>query len=184
MPEMPMFNNPVIAAVREKEEFLTAVQSPAEVIFLLKSSILDLEKYVYAAHERGKNIFIHTDFTSGIAKDADGMEFIRKTGANGIISTKAGLIKIAEALGLITVQRVFCVDSQSIENIENAVRNAMPHMIELMPGIVYKTISAVSAAVDIPVIAGGLIDTKEEIFAALSAGAAAISTGRKELWYQ
>ena len=44
MPEMPMFNNPVIAAVREKEEFLTAVQSPAEVIFLLKSSILDLEK--------------------------------------------------------------------------------------------------------------------------------------------
>ena len=36
----------------------------------------------------------------------------------------------------------------------------------------------------LPVIAGGLIETKDEIFAALSAGASAISTGKKELWYK
>ena len=35
---------------------------------------------------------------------------------------------------------------------------------------------------DIPVIAGGLIETKEEIYKALSAGAAAVSTGARELW--
>jgi glycerol uptake operon antiterminator len=179
-----VFNNPVIAAVREKEEFLSALSSPAEVVFLLKSSILTLKTYVDAAHKYGKKIFIHTDFTNGIAKDSDGLEFIRQTGADGIISTKAGLIKTASAMGLITVQRVFCVDSQSTQNLENAVQNAMPDMIEIMPGILYKTISDVASSINLPVIAGGLIETKDEIFAALSAGASAISTGKKELWYK
>jgi glycerol uptake operon antiterminator len=35
---------------------------------------------------------------------------------------------------------------------------------------------------NIPVIAGGLIETKGEITAALGSGATAISTGRPELW--
>ncbi|MFQ8953550.1 MAG: glycerol-3-phosphate responsive antiterminator [Oscillospiraceae bacterium] len=33
-----------------------------------------------------------------------------------------------------------------------------------------------------PVIAGGLIETKQEVTAALSANAIAVSTGKKELW--
>jgi len=35
----------------------------------------------------------------------------------------------------------------------------------------------------IPVIAGGLIETKTEVFDALGCGATAVSTGRKNLWY-
>jgi len=35
----------------------------------------------------------------------------------------------------------------------------------------------------IPVIAGGLIDDKEDIMTALKAGATAISTTRQELWF-
>jgi glycerol uptake operon antiterminator len=34
-----------------------------------------------------------------------------------------------------------------------------------------------------PVIAGGLIETKQELTDALGSGATAVSTGRKELWY-
>ena len=37
--------------------------------------------------------------------------------------------------------------------------------------------------IGIPVIAGGLIETKAEITTALSSGAVAVSTGKKELWY-
>ena len=36
--------------------------------------------------------------------------------------------------------------------------------------------------VRIPIIAGGLIDHKDEAIKALSLGASAISTGKKELW--
>ena len=43
-------------------------------------------------------------------------------------------------------------------------------------------LSMLASETAIPVIAGGLIETKEEIYKALGAGAAAISTGSKELW--
>ena len=43
--------------------------------------------------------------------------------------------------------------------------------------------AAVLGAVSVPVIAGGLISDKEDIIAALDAGAAAISTTKEELWF-
>ena len=35
----------------------------------------------------------------------------------------------------------------------------------------------------VPIIAGGLIENKAEVTEALGLGAAAVSTGKKELWY-
>ena len=43
--------------------------------------------------------------------------------------------------------------------------------------------AAVLGAVSVPVIAGGLISDKEDIIAALDAGAASISTTKEELWF-
>ena len=42
------FENPVIAAVRSKEEFLSALSSPVDVVFLLKSTINDLKEAIDA----------------------------------------------------------------------------------------------------------------------------------------
>ena len=54
--------------------------------------------------------------------------------------------------------------------------------MEIMPGIIGKAISRFSKGY-IPVIAGGLLETKAEVTEALGSGATAISTGAKELWY-
>ena len=43
-------------------------------------------------------------------------------------------------------------------------------------------LAKIRAAIQTPIIAGGLIDTKEEIFAAMNAGASVVSTGKPELW--
>ena len=51
-----------------------------------------------------------------------------------------------------------------------------------MPGVISKVIERFSGG-SIPVIAGGLIETKAEVTAALASGAAAVSTGMPELWY-
>ena len=53
---------------------------------------------------------------------------------------------------------------------------------EIMPAIAYKTIARIRKKTHIPIIAGGLIETKEEIFSALGAGASMVSTARYELW--
>ena len=53
--------------------------------------------------------------------------------------------------------------------------------MEIMPGVIPKVIERLAKG-KIPVIAGGLIETKAEITTALGSGATAISTGRPELW--
>ena len=65
--------------------------------------------------------------------------------------------------------------------IETRKYGAVTGMFEIMPGVIGKIIRQFANG-PIPVLVGGLIDTKEEIAEALSNGAVAISTSKKELW--
>lgn len=172
---------PVIAAVHENV-FGDALASPATVLFLLEGSVMTVRHKIEQAHHAGKAIFVHIDLMKGIGKDRSGVEFLAALGADGIISTRAPLIKSAKELGLIAVQRYFAVDSQGVDSIRDMIVAAKPDFVEIMPGVVDKVISRF-AQDTIPVIAGGLIETKREVTAALGCGAAAVSTGKKELWY-
>jgi glycerol uptake operon antiterminator len=74
------------------------------------------------------------------------------------------------------------VDSQALEAIESTVSQTHPDCIELMPGILPTVVSRLRTKLPMPVIAGGLVETKEQVISLLSAGASGISTGREELW--
>jgi beta-N-acetylhexosaminidase len=52
----------------------------------------------------------------------------------------------------------------------------------IMPGTLCKIIEKVTEQCDIPVIAGGLIESREEICRVIESGASAVSTGKSELW--
>lgn len=173
--------NPVIAAVRE-EFFEEALSSPAQVIFLLEGDIISLPKRIDAVHQKSKTVFVHIDLIKGIGKDKSGLEFLANLGVDGILSTKSALIKAAKEIGILTVQRCFALDSQGLESIKQTVASSKPDMIEIMPGVIEKTIKKF-AKEKIPVISGGLLENKAETLSALSAGAIAVSTGKKDLWY-
>lgn len=51
-----------------------------------------------------------------------------------------------------------------------------------MPGIVTKKIREFSEKADMPIIAGGIVETVDEVRAALAAGATVVSTGEAALW--
>ena len=173
--------NPVIPAVRT-EKFRAAIESPCDVIFCLGESILTVKEHIKLAHARGKRILVHIDLADGIGKDAAGVKFLASVGCDGIISTKAQIIRFAKKEGLFTVQRFFTLDSQGLESTEEMLSASCPDTIEIMPGVITKTVSRF-AKLGVPVIAGGLIETKEEITAVLGAGAVAVSTGKENLWY-
>lgn len=173
--------SPIIAAVNERN-LEKAIESPVDVIFLLGSSILNLKENIDAAHKANKRIFVHIDLTEGIGKDKVGVEFLARNGADGIISTKAMLIKAAKEHGLVTVQRFFALDSQGVESISDMLLNSSPDFIEIMPGVIGKIIERFSKE-KTPLISGGLVETKADVTAALSIGAFAVSTGKPELWY-
>lgn len=174
--------SPIIAAVRD-HLFDSALQSPADVIFLLGCDISTIKQRIEAAKQASKYIFIHIDLAEGIGKDKSGIRYLHECGADGIISTKSNLIRFAKEQGLITVQRFFAYDSHGVEGIAEVLNATKPDIFEIMPGIMEKVISRFSNT-GTPLIAGGLVETKAELTTALRNGALAVSTGAVSLWYE
>ena len=172
--------HPVIAAVGE-DKWEAALQSPVSVIFYMSANLLTIRQRVQQAHQAGKYIMIHLDLAEGIGKDRTGIRFLAGCGVDGILSTKGQLIRFAREQQLFTVQRFFAVDSSGADSIGELMRNATPHILEIMPGVVTKVIRRYSEG-GVPVIAGGLIQTAQEVQEALAAGAKAVSTGAPMLW--
>ena len=172
----------VIAATRSASELDSALEHDVEIIFDLCPDLLTLQAVVDKVHAAGKHLFIHLDLAEGIGKDKSGIAFAKNAGVDGIISTRVNIVRAAKELGLFTVQRFFIVDSHSVDTSLEALRASRADMIEIMPGIAFKAISRLRELTTVPIIAGGLIDTREEIETAFSLGAAAISTGKRDLW--
>lgn len=173
--------SPVIAAIQQ-DALQEALVSPVEVIFHLGADLVHIPDMVQAAHSADKLIFIHIDLAEGLGKDRAAVKYLAQCGVDGIISTKGQLIRYAKEVGLVTVQRFFALDSKGIDSIEDTLRASNPHLMEIMPGVIGKAIQRFTTT-HIPVIAGGLIETKSEVTDALGCGAAAVSTGKKPLWY-
>ena len=174
--------NPVIAAIGDSK-WQQALESPSQVIFYQSANLLTAAERVREAHAAGKFIVIHMDLAEGIGKDREGVEFLASCGVDGIISTRAQIIRMAKDADLLTVQRFFALDSQGLGSIQEMLKTSRPHLMEIMPGVIPKVIDRFATG-NIPVIAGGLIETKAEVTGALSCGAAAVSTGCEELWYE
>ncbi len=175
-------NKTVVAAVRTDEEFAAALKSGCKLIFDLTPNIHKISARIFRARQCGKRMFLHVDLSEGIGKDAAGLDYIKGKGADGIISTRASIIKSAKETGLLTVQRFFMIDSQSVSTALETLRTTKADMIEIMPGLLPKVIERTAAVSSVPVIAGGLIESREDILAAFAAGASAVSTGKRELW--
>jgi len=172
----------IIAAVRNAQELDAALHSRVKMIFWLSPNILTLAETVRSVHEAGKKIFIHMDLAEGLGKDKPGLQYAGKAGVDGVISTRVNIIKAAREAGLFTIQRFFIVDSQSVNTTVEAIKASKPDMIEVMPGIATKVIADLKMSLQVPIIAGGLIETKQEVQEAMQNGATAISTGKAQLW--
>ncbi|MDF2519588.1 MAG: glycerol-3-phosphate responsive antiterminator, GlpP [Clostridia bacterium] len=175
--------NPVIAAVQNVEDLDTAIKSQVNTIFLLCADIFNAKSLVKKIKSADKSAFIHIDFLEGIGKDTKAIDYIiQMIEPDGVISTKSSHIKIAKERGMFTIQRFFLVDNKSYEMTIRSVKTIQPDMIEIMPGVMPRVIRRITEQLTIPVIAGGLIRSKQDIMDALKAGALGASTGKMDLW--
>ncbi|MGY0374215.1 glycerol-3-phosphate responsive antiterminator [Clostridium sp. JNZ J1-5] len=175
--------NPIIAAVKDTDKLEKAIESPCEIIFLLKGNICNIEEIVQKVKSSGKSIYIHIDLMEGLARDAFAIKHIsEKVKPDGIITTKSSMIKIAKEMGIFTIQRLFMIDNLSLNSGINSIHSIRPDAVEIMPGIMPKITKKISSEVRVPVIAGGLIIDKEDVIESLKAGAMGISTSKEEIW--
>lgn len=179
--------NPVIAAVKNDAGLQAAVEmEEIQVIFVLYGDVCTIPEILEKIKAAGKKAMVHIDLIAGLSAKEISVEFIaRQTRADGIITTKPALVRRAKELGIFAVLRFFVIDSLALKNIENLEMQcgtSRPDFIEVLPGVMPKVLGRIAKVSRIPMIAGGLITEKEDVIAALSAGAIAVSSTNQDVW--
>ena len=179
--------NPVIAAVKNDAGLQAAVEmEEIQVIFVLYGDVCTIPEILERIKAAGKKAMVHIDLIAGLSAKEISVEFIaRQTRADGIITTKPALVRRAKELGIFAVLRFFVIDSLALKNIENLevqCGTSRPDFIEVLPGVMPKVLGRIAKVSRIPMIAGGLITEKEDVIAALSAGAIAVSSTNQDVW--
>lgn len=177
-------DSPVIAAVKDVNGLEECCRlEEIRIVFILFGDVCTIGDIVKRVKDTGKLAMVHMDLISGLSAREISVDFIRKnTRADGIITTKPALIKRARELSLYTVLRYFLIDSMAFENIRQQQSSLRPDLIEVLPGVMPKVIKRVCQSCQTPIIAGGLINDKEDVMGALSAGAIAVSTTNRSVW--
>lgn len=119
----------------------------------------------------------------GISSSSSGVEYLMKEiKPDGIITTKHNTVSFANKRKIKVIQRFFILDSFSLNNTINNIKENKPDAVEILPGLMPKIIRKIEKTIKIPIITGGLIEDKEDIINALAGGAIGISTTNSKLW--
>ena len=179
--------SPIIAAVKDDAELTQCLETEVEVVFILYGDVCSIPDIIDRIKASGRVAMVHMDLVAGLAQKDEAVDYIRfRTRADGIITTRANLIRHAKEVGLATVLRFFILDSMALSNIEKQAhlgRSAQPDLIEILPGVIVpKVMRRICKMSRVPVIAGGLIHDREDVMNMLRNGAVAISTSTPEVW--
>jgi glycerol uptake operon antiterminator len=174
--------NPVVPAVRGPDSALeAALAGDHPAIFVLGGDIFKVLARI-GSQSRRPRIYVNVDLVGGIAADASGLRFLSGR-VEGIISTHRHVIELAKTSGLVTIQRLFAIDSGAVERGLKLIRRAEPDFVEILPALAYCEIAERYCAVlDLPVLAGGLLKSSHDISVILRAGALGVSTSHQGLW--
>lgn len=176
-------NQKILPASANMKEFEQFLQSPYEIGVFLDMHIAQLKNINMMAKQSGKKMIYHVDLIHGIKSDEYATEYIcQEFKPYGLISTKANVIQKAKQKKVTAIQRIFLIDSHALEKSYKLIEKTQPDYIEVLPGAMPWMIAEVKERVKLPIFAGGLIRTVEEVQSALDAGAKGITTSKRELW--
>ena len=174
--------SPVIPAVKDEDALRRALDCESRAVFLLGGDLLRIGQWIATTHEAEKQAIVHLDLVGGLAPKEVAVDWLLHQGADGILSTRPHLIRRGRELGMLTVLRVFAIDSKAVGNLQKETEMVTPDVIEILPGTLPKIIEKLSGKLPVPLIAGGLMTDKCDIVSALQAGALCASTSEEALW--
>jgi glycerol uptake operon antiterminator len=175
--------NPVIPAVRGRDGDLErALAGDHAAIFVLGGDVFRMLERVRRRPYRRPFICVNVDMVGGVASDASGIGFLARE-VDGVISTHRNVVQIARSNGALAIQRLFAIDTSAVERGLKVLRQADPDAVEILPGLAFpEIVESYRAALNKPVLAGGLIKDRPTAAAILEAGAVGVSTSDHRLW--
>lgn len=175
---------PIIPAIRKPEYVEQAVASRGKLVYLLTGDPENVEMMIRRIVAVDKIPLVNLDLLNGFSRDRYAVNYLKKVGAQGIISTHLDPLRHALSVGLYGIQRTFLLDSGAMDTITSQLRNTPVHALEILPAMVApKMLERVRALnLDLPVVGGGLIQTMKEVEALLAQGLSAVSTSNPQMW--
>jgi glycerol uptake operon antiterminator len=173
----------ILPAIRSMKDFDKMLGTSFEYGVFLDLHVGMLKSVFQYAKQHNRKMFLHIDLIHGLANDEYGAEYVcQEIKPYGIISTKGNVIRKARQKGVYATQRMFVIDSSAMNRSIDLIHKTDPDYIEVLPGVVPKIITEIREKTGKPIFAGGLIETIEEVEAAIEAGATAITTSDRALW--
>jgi len=176
--------HPIIPAVRSEIDAERAAAAPSRVVYLLSAGLSTLDRYLHLLRSADKEVMVNLDLFFGLARDAEAVAYLAKSGVSGIISTHTDVLSGAASNGLFAIQRTFMLDSGSVESSIRSLRHFVPDALELLPAPVAPRIlpRLQRAFSRVATIAGGLVSSLEEADQLVRSGIDAVSTGNPDFW--
>lgn len=169
-------NQNVLPVIKDWKQFERFCNSEIPWCILLDFHINFLEELIKQAHQHGKHVIIHMDLIHGLANDPYGAQFlIQKYHCDGIISTKPKVIECAKKHHCLAILRLFLIDSSSVVKGCTMANQVNPDYLELLPAMTIRAVERVRQYSTLPLIGGGLIQSKEDVAYCLTHGMEAVS---------
>jgi glycerol uptake operon antiterminator len=174
----------IIPAVRKPEFLDQAIAAHGRIVYLLTGDPENCEPMMKAVLAAGKVPIVNLDLLNGLSRDRFAVNFLKKAGARGIISTHQDPLRHAISIGLYGIQRTFLLDSGAMDTISNQLRNSQVNALEILPAMAApKLLPRVrSIQQELPVVGGGLIDSMKEAEELIAQGLSAVSVGNPQMW--
>lgn len=176
-------NQIVLPAARKIKDLEKLMKLSYEYIVILDTHISQLKSIVELTKARGKKPLLHADLIEGLKNDESAAEYLCQIiRPAGLVSTRTGVIAKTKQNGLLAIQRLFLLDTNALEKSYALFARTKPDYIEVLPGVIPHMITEVYERTGVPIFAGGLVRTANDVEQALKAGASAVTTSNPELW--
>jgi glycerol uptake operon antiterminator len=180
---MTFHNQLILPAARKMKDLEKLLHLDYEYIVMLETHISQIKSIVDLTRAHGKKLLLHADLIEGLKNDEYAAEYLSQViKPAGIVSTRAGVITKTKQNGLLAIQRIFLLDTNALDKSYELLKRTKPDYIEVMPGVMPHIIAEVYEQTGIPIFAGGLIRTVNDVELAIQAGASAVTTSNAELW--
>ncbi len=180
--EQILHQNRIIAATEQKDVD-KANESKVSALIIMHGKLGEIIHLPEKLTTSIKPVFLHTDLIKGLGNDKEAINFLTEhIKPSGIVSTKSPMIRAAKKKGLITIQRVFLIDTGSLRTTIENIKENQPDAIEIMPGIAPSIIKEFKQELKQTIILGGLIWSEKQVHDAIDGGADAVSLSQPFLW--
>ena len=175
---------PLIPAIRRAELVEQAAAAHGKIVYLLTGDPENCESMIQRILKADKLPIVNLDLLNGFSRDRYAVNYLKRVGARGIISTHLDPLRHALSIGLYAVQRTFLLDSGAMDTITSQLKNTPVDALEVLPALVApKIIDRVRLiSPELPVVGGGLIQTLKEVEELLAQGLSAVSSSNPLMW--